>query len=529
MSEVAADRLAQRASEGDQRAFAAIYDRYGDRLYRFCLAIVGNSQDAQDALQNTMVKVLRALPGEKRQIKLKPWLYRIAHNESVELLRRRRGTEELDPELAGQGSGLAEEAELRERLRRLIADMEELPERQRATLVMRELAGLGFAEIGAALGTTPATARQTLYEARLSLHQMDAGREMSCATVTKALSDADGRTARRREIRAHLRACPNCRRFREELKERQDDFAALSPLPAAVAAGLLSSILGGNGGSAGGGLAAVLGGGAAKVAGTSVAVKSAATVAVVAAVGFSATRGDLVDVGLPGGGDSPSRQEAQPLDGATPPPVSLPATGPGKDDAGRSGVPGGKAGLDPSRQAALEAAGTVPAETVGQPGAAASPAVPSPGSAASQGHGREKALPAASAHGQQTAAAHKGNGKARGHEGQGHAGGAGAGQPSKNSGHAHPSKPSHPAKSAGNGTKQPKGPPPQATGPGHEKPPASEKPAPLRRKPQCHPPRKNPETFDRVWADERGTFAFQRRLERNSSPSRQGPESKEAR
>ena len=57
------DRLAQRAAKGDERAFAAIFRRYHQNLYRYCLAIVGDSQDAQDALQNTMVKVLRALPG----------------------------------------------------------------------------------------------------------------------------------------------------------------------------------------------------------------------------------------------------------------------------------------------------------------------------------------------------------------------------------------------------------------------------------------------------------------------------------
>ena len=142
------ERLARRAVKGDERAFATIFDRYHQRLYRYCLAIVGNSQDAQDALQNTMVKVLRALPGEERRIELKPWLYRIAHNESIELLRRRRDTRELDGELAAPGSGLAEEAASRERLRRLLTDLDELPERQRGALVMRELAGLDFAEIG---------------------------------------------------------------------------------------------------------------------------------------------------------------------------------------------------------------------------------------------------------------------------------------------------------------------------------------------------------------------------------------------
>src|SRR3954451_20991488 len=183
------DRLALRAAGEDPRAFAAIYRRYHQSLYRFCLAIVGNPEDAQDALQNTMVKVLRALPGEERRIDLKPWLYRIARNESIDLLRRRRETSQLDVEQVAPGYGLAEDAATRERLRRLVADLRELPERQREVLVMREMSGLDFDEIAVALDTSGAVARQTLYEARQSLRQMDEGREMSCETVTRALSD----------------------------------------------------------------------------------------------------------------------------------------------------------------------------------------------------------------------------------------------------------------------------------------------------------------------------------------------------
>ncbi len=245
------DRLTRRAAGGDENAFGAIFDRYHQGLYRYCMAIVGDPQDAQDALQNTMVKVLRALPGEERKLELKPWLYRIAHNESIELLRRRRETRPLDTELASPGAGLAEEAITRDRLRRLVSDLDQLPERQRGALVMRELGGLDFAEIGDALGTSPAVARQTLYEARLGLRKMDEGRAMSCATVTKAISDGDGRVTRRRDVRAHLRTCPSCRRFREEIGGRERDLAALAPLPAVAAAGLLQGLLGGHG--AGGG------------------------------------------------------------------------------------------------------------------------------------------------------------------------------------------------------------------------------------------------------------------------------------
>jgi len=307
------DRLTRRAVRGDERAFAAIFRRYHQGLYRFCLAIVGNPEDAQDALQNTMIKVLRALPGEDRKIELKPWLYRIAHNESIDLLRRRRETRQLDVEQIAPGHGLAEDAETRERLRRLLADLEELPERQREVLVMRELSGLDFEEIGSALETSGAVARQTLYEARQSLRQMEEGREMNCAAVAKALSDGDGRVTRRRDVRAHLRSCEACRAFREEIENRQRDLAALSPLPAIAAAGMLHGLLGGSQGAAGGGLAATLGGGAAKTIGASAAAKGVATAAVVAAIGVTtADQTGAIHLGLPGEHNLPGEHKVKP-------------------------------------------------------------------------------------------------------------------------------------------------------------------------------------------------------------------------
>jgi RNA polymerase sigma factor (sigma-70 family) len=437
------DRLARRAVGGDQRAFAAIFRRYHQSLYRFCLAIVGNPEDAQDALQNTMVKVLGALPGEERRIELKPWLYRIAHNESIDLLRRRRETRELDAEQPSQGPGLAEEAAVRERLRHLFADLEELPERQRETLVMRELGGLGFAEIGAALGTSAAVARQTVYEARLSLRQMDEGREMDCETVTRALSDGDGRVIRRRDVRAHLRSCAGCRRFREGIEGRRKDFAALSPLPAVAAAGLLQGLVGSAGGSSSGGLAAALGAGAAKSVGASAALKGAATVAVVAAVGVTAAdRGGLVDTPLPGGDGSPQATRTQET-GA--------GSGAGGSAAGAHGASAGtEAGLHSGK--AVDGGGT---SVAGGGKATGGPAAGGPGTTAAgnpipgthpssrggghatehpHGKGHAKRHPAASQHGQQTAAhkgAKQGSVGAKGH----------AAQPGKPPHSAHPSNP----------------------------------------------------------------------------------------
>src|SRR6185436_12193444 len=174
------ERLVRRAARADERAFAAIFQRYNQEIYRFCFSILGNAEDARDALQSTMVKALQALPGEEREIKLRPWLYRVAHNQSIDLLRRRHDAAPIDPEIAAPGNGLAETAAQRERLGQLLRDLADLPERQRAALLMRELGGLDFAQIGEVFETSPAVARQAVYEARVNLRGLEEGREMSC-------------------------------------------------------------------------------------------------------------------------------------------------------------------------------------------------------------------------------------------------------------------------------------------------------------------------------------------------------------
>lgn len=416
------ERLTRRAVGGDERAFAAIFRRYHQSLYRFCLAIVGNPEDAQDALQNTMIKVLRALPGEERKIDLKPWLYRIAHNESIDLLRQRRESRELDPEQPAPGYGPAEDAATRERLRGLLVDLRELPDRQRDVLVMREMAGLDFEEIAIALSTSAAVARQTLYEARQSLRQMEEGREMSCDVVTRALSDGDGRVTRRRDVRAHLRTCAGCRAFRDEIENRERSFAALSPLPAVAAAGMLQGLLGGSQAATGGGLAALLGGGAAKTVGASAAAKGVATVAVVAAVGVTAAdRSGMIHLGLPGEGGAKSSPTVPGAAGTAP--DADPRVGQGHTAGGAA--KGGGAGSEPSKgsarvhasgsaKAATPAPGTEPAPAaVKNHGFESHPRSPQADSKAQGppaehggGNGREAQHPAAAAHGQETAAEH---------------------------------------------------------------------------------------------------------------------------
>jgi RNA polymerase sigma factor (sigma-70 family) len=412
-------KLARRATQGDERAFAAIFDRYHQEIYRFCLSILGNAEDARDALQNTMLKALQALPDEKREIRLRPWLYRVAHNEAIDLVRKRRETAAVDPELAAPGDGLADTVAQRERLRQLLLDLGDLPERQRAALVMRELGGLAFEQIAEAFDTSPATARQTVYEARVNLRSLEEGREMSCEEVMHRLSNADGRVNRRRDLKAHLRACSDCRAFRDAIDARHRDFAALAPLPAIASAGVLHAILGGAQGAAGGAgtSGATVAAGAGKAVSAGLVAKSAATVAVVAAIGVSgADRAGLIHTGLPGGSSdaTPAAHTQQGVTGSSAAQAAgHPAAAPGGKSAARAAVAGaGKA-----------SAGQPQGKGNTQKGASAGKA------SDGQGEGSKEGQPPASQHGQETASehrhgasAHHGQGQVHHGHGQGHHG-----------------------------------------------------------------------------------------------------------
>ena len=205
------DVLRAMAARGDAEAFGAIYERHHQSLYRYCGSILGNDDDARDALHNTMAKAWEALRRDEPDVPLRAWLFRIAHNEALSILRGRRVDGALDETHAMSASTVEEAFDLRQRLAELWSDLAALPERQRSALVLRELCGLGHDEIAAILAVSSATARQTIYEARLGLHEAAAGREMTCAAVQQALSDGDGRTRRKRRTEVTFAAVVRAR------------------------------------------------------------------------------------------------------------------------------------------------------------------------------------------------------------------------------------------------------------------------------------------------------------------------------
>ncbi|HEX2105196.1 MAG TPA: RNA polymerase sigma factor, partial [Solirubrobacteraceae bacterium] len=323
------ERLARLAATGSERAFAVLYERHHQALYRYCRTIVRHDEDAADVLQTTMVRALAALGRRAPDAPMRPWLFRIAHNEAISLLRRRRQTTDLDqaPEL--EGPRLEARVEERSRLATLVADLNELPERQRSALVMRELSGLSHDDIATSLDISVSAAKQAIFDARTGLQEFAKGRTMECAEVQRIISERDGRMLRGRPLRAHLRSCESCRALRDAIGARRSDLAALAPpLPAAAATGLLSGILGGGHGGGAGGL---LSGVAAKVTagattGKALAGAAVATVAVGTAQVLPATSGPA------------DRDGARPPAAAAPAPPA-PAAGAGSVAPARGTLP----------------------------------------------------------------------------------------------------------------------------------------------------------------------------------------------
>lgn len=317
------ERLARRVASGDSRAFALLYRRHHQALYRYCRAILRDEHDAQDALQSAMTRAFGALRAQERDLAVKPWLFRIAHNEAVTVLRRRQPAAALTEIAEPAGAGVEDALERRERLATLVADLQALSERHRAALVMRELSDLSIEEIAGALSTSPGAAKQALFEARTALHDFAEGRAMECERIRRAISDEDRRALRGRRLQAHLRACSGCRDFQTAMATRHGELHALAPALAPLAATtMLSGLLaGGPSGHAGGlavgsgGLAAGSGGlaaGSGTAAGGSAVASVATKVAVCVAVAATAASGARLALVHNRPGHTPASSDARP-------------------------------------------------------------------------------------------------------------------------------------------------------------------------------------------------------------------------
>ncbi len=243
---------------GYDEAFRVIHDRYRQRLFAYTRQMLTHRQDAEDALQDIFVRAYAGLRASNRELALRAWLYRVAHNRCIDQLRRPAPPPpEVLELLRSPVHDPIAEADRRESLRRLIADVRRLPDQQRSALLMRELGGMSYTDMSDALGVTIPAVKSLLVRARLGLAQALEARDTACSEIREDLILSHDRGLRpNATARRHMRDCAGCREFRHDLRGVSRKFAAIVPTlgPLGVLANVLG--IGGGSGAAGGALAA---------------------------------------------------------------------------------------------------------------------------------------------------------------------------------------------------------------------------------------------------------------------------------
>ena len=259
------EKLIALVRSGNAGAFDTIVDRYQARLLGFCRQMTGSTEDAEDVLQEVFVNAYKAMIADNREINLRPWLYRIARNRSLNHLRKPKADaqESMDMIPMTDEGGTAEKVHNREEFRQLLKDVTKLPETQRAALLLREIDALSYEEIAEAMDTTVPSVKSLLVRARISLAEASQARMLTCGEVRVELAEAaEGLAKASGPVRRHVRDCEECSKFRKQLNKDSKVLAMMFPVGGLIA---LKAAIGaklGLGGGATGGSAAGAGAGA---------------------------------------------------------------------------------------------------------------------------------------------------------------------------------------------------------------------------------------------------------------------------
>ncbi len=281
------ERLIALTRKGNHAAFESLCTRYQSRLLAFCRHMLGSKEDAEDVLQEVFAAAFNAVLADEREINVRPWLYRIARNRSLNHLRRTTsiGVDTMDVHYAEGGLSTTDKVMRRENFRELIADVQELPETQRTALLLREIDALSYEQIAHAMETTVPSVKSLLVRARISLAEAAEARKLSCEEVRLELGEAaEGLVKVSTPARRHVRGCERCHSFRKQLRENNKALAAILPVgPLFLAKKLLLAKLGSTASAGGahvaGGASAGIGAGASAGAGAGAAASGGAGLA----------------------------------------------------------------------------------------------------------------------------------------------------------------------------------------------------------------------------------------------------------
>ncbi len=274
------ERLVAQLRRGNDAAFEVLYDRHHAAVLSYCRHMLGSRDEAEDALQQAFVSAHADIVSTDKPIRFKAWIFTIARNRCLSILRARREQPTEHVEHVST-AGLGEEVQHRAELKELLADMHELPDDQRAALILSELGDLSHAEVAEVIDCEVTKVKSLVFQARSGLMERRQARETPCQEIREQLATLRGGSLRRGPLRRHLKACPGCAEFRIEVRRQRQLVAAVLPVVptlalrdnALAAVGISASTAGG-GVLAGGGAGAVV---AAKAGVAKVAVIAAAT------------------------------------------------------------------------------------------------------------------------------------------------------------------------------------------------------------------------------------------------------------
>jgi RNA polymerase sigma factor (sigma-70 family) len=287
------ERLIAMTRRGQHAAFEVLCSRYQTRLLSFCRHMLSSREDAEDVLQEVFAAAFNAVLADEREINVRPWLYRIARNRSLNHLRRASaiGVDSMDVHFADNGISTGDKVMRRESFRELIDDVHQLPETQRTALLLREIDSLSYDQIAQAMETTVPSVKSLLVRARISLAEAAEARKLSCEEVRLELGEvAEGLAKLGTPARRHVRGCERCSCFKKQLKDNNRALAMIMPVgPLLLAKKLLFAKLGTTA-SAGG---AHVAGGAGATVGASASVGAGAA----AAGGGGSVAGSLMTAG----------------------------------------------------------------------------------------------------------------------------------------------------------------------------------------------------------------------------------------
>jgi len=279
--------LVSRVRDGDEGAFEVLYERHVAGVLSFCRHMLGTREEAEDVVSHSFAAAHGGLLRHEREIDFKPWLYAIARNRSLSVLRAR--PELGDPEAEVSTAGLGDDVRRRADLRTLVADIQDLPPDQREALVLTELEDLSHAEVAEVLGRPVASVKGLVHRARSGLIERRDARATPCEEIRAELATARKGSLRKGKLRHHLKECVGCSAYLEDVRRQRRMLALLLPVVPSV--GLKRSVLAtcglGSAGGAGAGTAGLIAGGGPLATG------AVAKVAIAGALGAAALGGGV--------------------------------------------------------------------------------------------------------------------------------------------------------------------------------------------------------------------------------------------